>query len=116
MIIKCLRSFRYAFHGIYQVTKNENNAKIHLLASGMVIGTGCYFKIDAKDWLWLLLAITLVWITEAVNSSIEKLVDMVSPEYHPIAGKVKDIAAGAVLIAAFFALAVATIIFMPYIN
>src|ERR1700751_3133309 len=98
MILKTLKSFRYAFTGIMLVLKNENNAKIHLLATIAVLITGFYLRISFRDWCWLLSAIALVWITETINTAIEKLVDLVSPQQNEKAGVIKDISAGAVLI------------------
>ena len=73
---------------------------------------GIYFKISISDWCWLALSISIVWITESINTAIEKLVDLVSPEYNVLAGAIKDIAAGAVLIASIFAIAIGVLIFI----
>lgn len=112
-INQCLKSFYFAFKGIYSLFKNENNARVHLLASVLVIVAGFIFDLEKKEWLWIILAIAVVWITEAINTAIEKLVDLYSPEFNPKAGVIKDIAAGAVLLAAIFAIVVALIIFLP---
>ena len=115
MILKSIKSFRYAFKGIYQVFRYENNAKIHSIATLLVLATGWYVHLTKRDWLWIALCICLVWMTESLNSAIEKLVDLVSPDHHPVAGKVKDMAAGAVLLAALFSVITALIIFSDYI-
>jgi diacylglycerol kinase len=115
MIIKCIKSFRYAFNGWKLVIKNENNAKVHLVATVSVIGCGICFNINSAEWLWIALAIALVWMTELLNSAIEKCVDFVSPNYNAQAGAIKDLAAGAVLVAALFAMVVGIFIFTRYI-
>lgn len=112
-ILKTLRSFRFAFKGLWQVGRFENNARVHLLATIIVIGAAFFLKVEKSEWLWLLASIALVWICETFNTAIEKLVDLVSPEYNETAGKVKDLSAGAVLIAASFSIVVALIIFLP---
>ena len=86
---------------------------MHLLASILVTGLGIYFQIDRNEWLWIALAVILVWTTEAVNTSIEKMVDLLHPNFDPRAGHIKDLAAGAVLMAALFSIIVALIIFLP---
>ncbi|HXA02196.1 MAG TPA: diacylglycerol kinase family protein [Cytophagaceae bacterium] len=116
MIIKTLQSFRYAIRGIWLVFRNENNAKIHLLATLVVLCAGFYFNLTRKEWLGLFLAIALVWICEAFNTAIEKLVNLAHPGYSRQAGEIKDIAAGAVLIAAIFSIITALIIFIPKLN
>lgn len=110
---KFIKSTTFAIKGIGSMIKSENNARIHLLASALVISAGFYFQLNLQEWLWISLAITLVWILEALNTAIEAIIDLVSPKFHPLAGKAKDIAAGAVLIASIFALIVGTIIFLP---
>ncbi|MBX9852490.1 MAG: diacylglycerol kinase family protein [Cytophagaceae bacterium] len=114
-INKCLKSFSFAFKGIYLFFKNENNARVHLLATIAATGLGVYFELDRSEWLWIALAVVLVWTTEAVNTSIEKMVDLIHPNYDPRAGHIKDLAAGAVLMAALFSVIVALIIFLPKI-
>ena len=99
--------FEFAFRGILIFFAKERNAKIHLLASTIVISAGIYFQIDTTEWLWISLAIVLVFISEMINSAIELLCDLVMPEQNDKAGKLKDIAAGAVLIASIFSLIVA---------
>jgi diacylglycerol kinase len=112
-INKCIKSLGFAIQGILRFFKDENNARVHLLASVLVISFSLYLKISAGEWLWVLLCIALVWITEAINTAIEKIVDFISPEFNPKAGEIKDLAAGAVLFAAIFAFISALIIFLP---
>jgi diacylglycerol kinase (ATP) len=79
----------------------------------VVIGLGFYFNINRTEWALVALAVGTVWSAELANTAIEALTDLVSPEYHPLAGKAKDVAAGAVLLAAFAALVVGALIFAP---
>ena len=108
-------SFRYAFQGIKWLITTQPNFVIHIIATFVVILAGFYFKISAMEWLALILTIALVWITEAFNTAVEFLVDLISPEYNPLAGKIKDITAAAVLLAAIMAVIVGAIIFLPKI-
>jgi len=112
-INKCIRSFGFALKGILRFFKDENNARVHLLASVLVIILSFYLQISKGEWLWVLLCIALVWITEAMNTAVEKIVDFISPEYNTRAGEIKDLAAGAVLFAAIFAFISGLIIFLP---
>lgn len=114
-ITKCLKSFKFALKGIYYFFKNENNARVHLLASVVVIAAGIICRLERSEWFWIILSIAIVWITEALNTAIEKLVDLVSPEFNHKAGTIKDLAAGAVLFAALFALIIGSVIFIPRI-
>jgi diacylglycerol kinase len=109
-----IRSFGYAFKGIYHLVRSQPNAQIHLLATLVVVGMGFWCAVTSTEWCMLLLCMALVWATEAVNTAIEHLTDLASPDFHPLAGKAKDVAAAAVLLAAIFAVAIAGIIFVPY--
>jgi diacylglycerol kinase (ATP) len=110
-VTKTLRSFRYAWHGLYLVVRYENNTRVHLLASVAAVTAGVVLGLNALEWALILMQIGLVWAAETFNTALEKLVDLVSPEYHPLAGKVKDIAAGAVLIVSLTSVAVGGIVF-----
>ena len=81
----------------------------------MVICAGFYFRITTSEWCWLVLCFGMVLSAELFNTAIENLVDMVSPEYHPLAGKVKDVAAGAVVVTAGTSVIIALLIFKKYI-
>lgn len=108
-------AFKAAFQGVFIFFKEGAHAKIHLMATFLVIFLGWYFTISKTDWILSLLCIALVLSMEALNSAIEYLVDLASPDYHPLAKKSKDVAAAAVLIAATFALIIGLIIFLPYL-
>lgn len=108
-----LKGFVYAFNGLIYTFRTQLNFKIHCISAILVVLLGLYTKLSRGEWLWIALAIAMVLILELVNTAIETLVDMVSPQQQPKAGHIKDIAAGAVLVAAFLALAIALFIFVP---
>lgn len=108
-------SFGYAFKGIVYVLKSEHNIWIHCALGIAAIALGLYLEIKLPEWIFVTLAIGLVFIAELFNTAIEVLVDLVSPEHNPKAGLVKDIAAGAVLIAAITAALIGLFIFGPKI-
>ena len=102
---KRLRSFKYAFHGIWLLVRYEHNAWIHCFAAVCVVVAG--------EWIVITFAIGLVLAAEAINSSIEALADLVSPGYNEAIKRTKDLAAGAVLILAIAAAVVGLIVFVP---
>lgn len=112
---KRIKSFGYAFMGIASLLKKEHNAWIHCLAIVVVTSLGFYFHITPTEWCIVLLCFGMVLAAEGFNTAIERLVDLVSPERHPVAGDVKDVAAGAVLICAIAAAIIGCIIFLPYL-
>lgn len=86
----------------------------HVALGIVAIIAGFVFRLNQMEWLWLLLAVFLVWIVEIINTVFENVVDMFTDfHFHPIGKKIKDMAAGAVLMTAVFALVVAAIIFLP---
>lgn len=105
----------FALKGIFVFFKEGRNAKIHLIAAVVVFCLGLYLEFNRYEWLFIALAIALVFITEMINTSIELLCDLVMPYQNKNAGKLKDIAAGAVLISVAFALIVAGVIFYKYL-
>lgn len=94
------KSFHYAGAGILRLVREEANARIHLLAVLVVIAVGSWLRLSVHEWALAVLAIAMVWSAEALNSAIERLCNVVSPEHHPMIGAAKDLAAAAVLIAA----------------
>ena len=108
-----IKSFKYAFQGIYYVVTTQTNMLIHLFASFVVIIFGIYFEITATEWLFLILSIALVLVSEIVNTAIEEIVNFVSPDFHEKAGLIKDLGAAFVLLAAIFSVLVGLIIFLP---
>lgn len=110
---KLIRSFGYAFNGIIYATKTQLNFRIHLVASLLAVFMGYSLHISVNEWQWVILCIALVLIVELLNTAIEFLTDLVSPGYNKLAGHVKDVSAGAVVITALFALITGAIIFLP---
>jgi diacylglycerol kinase len=110
-----VRSFGYAFKGIATLFRTQAHAKIHALATVIVIGLGFALEVERGEWALLVVAICIVWTAEAFNTALEFLVDLVSPGQHPLAGKAKDVAAGAVLIAAIGAMVIGGIVFVPHV-
>lgn len=108
-------SFKFAFKGLYVFFTTQHNAWIHLLAAFSAVAAGCCFGISKTEWLFVVVAISLVLVTEMLNTAIEFLVDFVSPQYNDLAGKVKDLAAGAVLFAALMAAVIGILVFGPYL-
>ncbi|WP_077921371.1 diacylglycerol kinase family protein [Spirosoma sp. 209] len=107
---KVVRSFRFAGQGIVDLFRFENNARVHLLLAGMVVGAGLWLQLSRAEWAIIVTQIGLVWAAEAVNTAIEKLCDLVSPGYHPQIKAVKDLSSGAVLILAITAVVVGALI------
>jgi diacylglycerol kinase (ATP) len=85
------------------LAQDEHNAWLHLAASIAVISAGFSLRISRDDWRWLVSAIAFVWVTEAINTAVEDLCDRVNPQFDPAIGRVKDLAAGAVLAASLAA-------------
>lgn len=112
---KRIASFGYAWKGIKSFVSKEPNAWIHCSAIGLVTIAGFFFGITRTEWMIIILCFGVVLAAEGFNTAIERLVNLVSPQHHPIAGDVKDIAAGAVLICAVAAAIIGVIIFMPYV-
>ena len=108
-------SFKYAFNGIFLMLKNEHNAWIHAFAAVFAVSAGFYFGITKQEWIAVVLTIAMVFAAEAFNSAIEVLVDKISPGYDETAGKIKDLAAGAVLITAIAAAITGLIVFVPHL-
>lgn len=116
MLWQRLLSFRYAFQGIGNLVRTQPNAQIHLLATVIVIAAGGYLHLSPAEWCIIVVCIAIVWAAEAFNTAVEYLVDLVSPQYHPLAGKAKDVAAAAVLLTAIGASIAGIIIFAPKIK
>lgn len=105
-IAERLRSFIHAFAGFAFILRTQHNAWLHLIATILVVAVGLFFHVSADDWRWLIAAIALVWIAEAVNTAFEHLCDVVSPDFHASVKRSKDIAAaliGALTLAPYVA-------------
>ena len=110
---KRIRSFVYAGRGIRLVFSSEANMKIHIVVATLVVICGFIFNINTTEWIACLLCIGLVFGAEMINTAIENVVDLASPDHHELAGKAKDIAAGAVLICAIVYVIIGILIFLP---
>jgi diacylglycerol kinase (ATP) len=108
-----MQSMGYALKGIKHFLKYEHNAWIQAVIAFCTIALGFYLGLSHIEWVVICIAIGLVFTAEIFNTAIELLVDFVSPDYHEKAGKIKDLAAGGVLICAFTALLVGLIILVP---
>ena len=111
---KRLHSFVYAGRGL-RLLLREHNTWIHLVATVAVVITGLCFRLSLSEWAITVLVIGGVWITEAINTAIERLCDHVTPQRHPDIARIKDVAAGAVLLAAITAVIAGICIFLPHI-
>ncbi|GLY09998.1 diacylglycerol kinase family protein [Pseudobacillus badius] len=105
-------SFRYALNGL-RIVWQEPNFRFHLAAAAAVVAAGVFFSLSRTEWLFILIMIFGVMTLEAVNTAIEKAVDLVTEDRHPLAKAAKDVAAGAVLLFSLLASLVGTIIFLP---
>jgi diacylglycerol kinase (ATP) len=93
----------------------QHNAWIHAAATVGVLGAGFLCRVSPADWCWIVLAISIVWTAEALNTAFEFLADAASPDFHPLVRDAKDVAAGAVLITAIAATVIGAVVFWPYI-
>ncbi len=110
-----IKSLSYALAGIKVAVWEQRNIQIHLTILLLVIAAGLLLDINLNEWLAVILAASVVVSTEMINTAIEKTVDLASPEIHPLAKQAKDIAAGAVLVAVFFAVIIGLLIFGKYL-
>ena len=112
-IVKRAKSFSHAFRGVGILMKTTPNFWLHILIGLVLTVLGVHYHITHYDWMFLLVSIGLVLVTEGINTAIEIDMNLTSPSFHPFARDTKDVAAGAVLIAGLILLAVAIIIFLP---
>ena len=110
-----LRSFGCAANGILCMLRTQHNAWIHALVTGVVVLLGAFLKISSLEWIALILASLAVWVAEALNTALEFLADATTREFRPEIGKAKDVAAGAVLLAAMGAAAIGIFVFFPHV-
>jgi diacylglycerol kinase len=109
------KSFRHAFNGIGSIVAREPHARIHLVATIVVIAAGLFFHVSRIEACLLALSVGIVWTAEMFNTCLEKLIDFISLEEHPGIKFIKDVAAGAVLVSAAAALTTGLFIFIPKI-
>jgi diacylglycerol kinase len=112
---KFIKSFGYAWQGITAAWREQRNLKVQFIAGILTITAGFYFGITHMEWCIVLITIGIVFSLELINTAIENLVNLVTQERMPLAGKIKDIAAGAVLIFSIVAVMIGVIIFGKYI-
>lgn len=118
---KLKKSFKFASQGFYKILLSEQNIKVHIAITGLVIALGIIFRINYLEWSCVLLVIGLVLCTEIINTAIEKMLDYLypkdrrTPEQDRIVGVVKDTLAGAVLVAAVISVIIGLLIFLPYL-
>ena len=108
-----IRSFPYAARGICLALKTQHNAWIHAVATIVVLIASYVLGISRQEWCLIVLACAAVWTAEALNTAFEHLADATTKEFHPLVGQAKDVAAGAVLLAAIFAVIMGAIVFAP---
>lgn len=110
-----VNAFGYAFSGLKASFSQETHLKLHAIIAALVIGFAAFIDVSVTDWIVLLLSISLVIAFEMLNSAIEKLCDLVMPGQHPKIKYIKDVSAGAVLVACVFSVVAGLIVFLPYI-
>ena len=106
-------AFRYAFSGWWFVIRTQRNAWIHAVVSIVVVIVGIWLHLNPRDWAMIIFAIALVWTSEFLNTALEAVVDLASPEHHQLARVGKDVGAAAVLIAAIGAALIGFLIIGP---
>jgi diacylglycerol kinase len=107
------KSFSYALQGVATFFRTQHNAWIHLIAAVIAVALGVWFDIGSARWCMVIIAIAMVFITEMLNTAVEFLTDLVSPQFHPLAKMAKDVAAASVLFAAIAAGIIGMIVFLP---
>jgi diacylglycerol kinase len=108
-----LEAFHFAFSGLRYALRTQRNMRIHLAVASAVVIVGLWLELPASQWAVLTLVSGFVLLSEMVNTVVEKLVDLVCPDYHPVAKTVKDVMAGTVLLAAMIAVIVGLLVLGP---
>ncbi|SHK79729.1 diacylglycerol kinase family protein [Desulforamulus aeronauticus] len=108
-----LKSFTFALAGIWYVVRTQKNMKVHFTAALLAVVVSLFLCLSPLEWGLVFSAIFMVLLTECINTAIEAVVDLISPKFHPLAKIAKDCAAGAVLLAAVYSLAVAGLVLLP---
>ncbi|MCD4670381.1 MAG: diacylglycerol kinase family protein [Actinomycetia bacterium] len=107
-------SFRYAGRGILRVFRSERSFRLQILAFILVVIAGFIFRITGIEWILILIAGSTVLVSEMINTAVEYIIDLVTEEYRILAGHIKNVTAGAVLVSAIIAAIVGLIVFVPY--
>jgi diacylglycerol kinase len=106
-------SFGYAWEGLVYTVQCERNARIHLVVAMLIVLLGLWLGLSILEWGLITVAIAFVFTGEMLNTVIEVMVDLITPEYHPLAKRAKDVAAGAILVGALAAAVIGTIVLVP---
>ena len=106
-------SFHFAFSGLWYALRTQRNTRIHLTIAAVVVALGLWLELSYVQWAVLALTIGFVLVSEMLNTVAETLVDLVSPGYHPLAKVIKDVTAGAVLLAAVISVVVGLLVLGP---
>jgi|SRR5215510_10943431 len=112
-LVSRIAAFGHAFRGWAYVLKTQQNAWIHSIIAIVVVGLGMWLDLHPRDWAVLVLTIAMVFTAEFINTAIEAVVDLASPQKHPLAKVGKDVGAGAVLVAAFSAILIGLLVLGP---
>ena len=113
---RLIKSFKYAFKGLFKTFKEEQNLRIQSIAACFVVFLAIYFNITRTEWMFLVFVIGLVILMEIANSAIERVTDILKPRIHDYVKEIKDIAAAGVMVASLIALVIGIIIFWPYLT
>jgi diacylglycerol kinase len=116
LIKKHIKSYDYAFRGIWLAFRHESNMVFHVAAAIAVLLANYFLEVSRMEWVVTILLIGLAWTAEIFNTAIEKLADRVTRENDPLIGHVKDLSAGAVLVICLIAAICGLIIYLPYLN
>jgi diacylglycerol kinase len=108
-----LQSFKHAFAGLWYVLRTQRNAWIHASITIFVILLGLWIGLERVDWTLIMIAICFVWLAEIINTALEAITDLASPELHPLARVGKDVGAGGVLLASITAIILGLLILLP---
>ncbi len=111
-----LNSFGYALEGLAFMLKSQHNAWLHVAASVVVILVASFLQVHVADWRWLVAAMAMVWIAEGFNTAVEHVCNVVSPDHSLAVKRAKDVAAGAVLLAALAAAIIGLLTLWPYVE
>lgn len=110
---RILRSFGYAFEGLATLFRSQPNFRVHVVAACGALGLGVLVRLSLSELALIVLTATMVLVVEGLNTCLETLCDLVSPTYHPLVKKAKDVSAAAVLISALAAVVIAALLFLP---
>jgi diacylglycerol kinase len=108
-----IASFRNAFAGLLYALRTQRNAKIHLAATLLAVAIGFWLGLDPAEWCLIILSIGMVWMAELSNTVLEKVVDLLSPEFNPLAKTAKDVKAGVVVVASSAAVLIGLLVLGP---